>query len=158
MIKLALKAKDGTIKASIITHHEERAFLRDLVAESMRPGEAFGKFGSLGDTISVERYEAAPASDKLVRLCSSEFQPYEDEPDIVTVAVYRVIDEAVKDELDRLLAGESHAIFEGYVLNLLGLTDGRAYNVAPGAKYSTYDVERIVRDLIAVREVRSMNI
>ena len=45
-----------------------------------------------------------------------------------------------------------------YVLEILDLADESGVYVAPGAIYNTYEVDRVDRDLLAVREIKSRNI
>lgn len=159
MTRIVLKDCVGQLKAAVTTHHDETTFIRDLVTEDLKPGGAFGKFGVPGDTITVEDMNfALPGADKLERLSIASYLPYENEPDFVTVSLYRITAEAVLDDLDEIERTEAHASLEDYILDILHLTSEDEYSVRPGGVYVYYEVERAGRDLIVVKEIKSLNI
>lgn len=159
MTRICLRNSDGTLKASITTHHDERTFIRALVADDLKAGGTFAKFGVPGDSISVEDMNfAAPGAGKLEHLLTASYSPYEDEPDYVTVSLYRIVDEGVSGIIDEITRTEAHAALEDYVLGILHLTSEVGNHVLPGAAYLSYEVERAGRDLIVVKEIKSLNI
>lgn len=157
---IIFKDKTGQIKGSVNTHHnDEPTFIRALTADNLAPGDVFAKFGAPGDSITVENglpveAEKPHGAGKLEKLCSGQFADNESGS---AVTVYRIVDEALMVDLDLDLDAGNRVGYEDTVLSILGLENYRG-EVAPGALYTTYDVERINLELVSVIETVALNV
>lgn len=159
MTNIIFKDRTGAVKGSVNTNHDDRAFIRDLTVDNLAPGDVFAKFGAPGDTITVERGLPAgvgivPGEGKLEKLCSGQCA---DEESGSTVSTYHVIDESLMVELETMFDEGNIAGYDDLVLSVLGL-ESDCGEIAPGARYTTYSVERVSLDLVVVIETVSMNI
>ena len=83
MTKICLRNPNGTLVASITTHHDEKTFIRDLVADNLKAGGVFGGFGIPGRSITVENMSSeTPGAGKLERLSSGYYTADKNEPNI----------------------------------------------------------------------------
>lgn len=165
MTNIILKNRAGTIKGSINTNHDDALFLRDMTASHLTTSGVFQKFGEEGDTLAIERgfpicasTAHVPGAGKLERLCSANYRDNGDEPDASAVTIYHIVDEALMWEIESMLDEGNRAGFDDLVLEILDLHDESGYEIAPGAAYTTYSVERVALELVSVIETRSFNI
>lgn len=157
---IILKDRTGKTKGSINTHHgDDRVFLRDMTASHLAASGVFQDFGAEGDTLTIERglplgVGIVPGEGKLEKLCSGQ---YADEESGSTVTTYHVIDESLMWELETMYDEGNTPGYDNLVLSILGLESDYG-EIAPGARYTTYSVERVSLDLVIVIETVSMNI
>lgn len=159
MTNIIFKDRTGAVKGSVNTNHDDRAFIRDLTVDNLAPGDVFAKFGAPGDTLTVERgfpigAGNAPGEGKLEKLCSGR---YADEERDSTVTIYHVVDESLAEELETMYENENVTGYDDVVLSILELESDYGH-IAPGARYTTYSVERVSFDLVVVIETVALNV
>lgn len=161
MTNIIFKNSRGEIEGAINTHHNDPPFIRELAADAIGSSRgAFGGFGKLGDSITVERglpvgLGLNPGEGKLEKLCSGNYLPSEESHS--TVSLYHIVDEALMWELEQLHDEGDRGGYSRLVQSILNLEDYFG-EVAPGERYTTYTVERVALDLVAVIETESINV
>lgn len=157
---IIFKDRTGAIKGSINTHHgDDPLFIRNMTASHLAASGVFQDFGKAGDTITVERglpigAGIVPGEGKLEKLCSGQ---YADEESGSTVSTYHVIDDALMVELETMYNEGNMSGYSDLVLSALGLESDFG-EIAPGARYTTYSVERVSLDLVVVIETVALNV
>lgn len=157
---IIFKDRTGTVKGSINTHHgDDTLFIRDMTASHLAASGVFQSFGKEGDTITVERglpigAGIVPGEGKLEKLCSGQ---YADEESGSTVSTYHIIDEFLMGELETMYDEGNMGGYNDLVLSILGLESDYG-EIAPGARYTTYSVERVSLDLVVVIETVALNV
>mgnify|MGYP005954215981 CR=1 FL=1 len=157
---IIFKDRTGAIKGSINTHHgDDPLFIRDMTASHLATSGVFQDFGKAGDTITVERglplgVGIVPGEGKLEKLCSGQCA---DEESGSTVSTYHVIDDALMGELETMYDEGNMGGYSDLVLSTLGLESDFG-EIAPGARYTTYSVERVSLDLVVVIETVALNV
>lgn len=160
MTNIIFKDKTGTVKSSIVTKHGgDPRYIRDMTASHLSASGAFQNFGKEGDTLSVEREPyigagIAPGKGKLEKLCSGQ---YADEECGSTVSTYHIIDDSLVVELETMHDEGNVGGYADLVLSTLGLESDYG-EIAPGARYTTYSVERVSLDLVVVIETVALNV
>lgn len=161
MTNIIFKNGLGEIEGAINTHHDDPPFIRELAADAIGSSRgAFGGFGKLGDSITVERglpvgLKLNPGEGKIKKLCSGGYLPSEESHS--TISLYHIVDEALMWELEQLYAKGDNGEYSRLIQSVLGLESDLG-EIAPGAHYTVYDAVRVSLDLVAVIRTDSLNI
>ncbi len=160
MTNIVFKDKTGAVKGSINTHHDDPLFIRDMTASHIATSGVFQNFGKEGDTITVERGLPAglgltPGEGKLEKLCSGGYTPSGESHSVASL--YHIADASIMWELEQLHDAGDHAGYEDLIKSILHLEDDFG-EIAPGARYTTYAVERVLIDLVAVIQTDALNV